>query len=144
MSCPGRCVAQWIEHYEPKGHQFDSRPGHKPGLWARPPVEGHTRGNHTSTFLSLSFSLPSPLKKKMPVSSNSASKMVSVTTAKEAHYKQPVHWGKRRKDLEVLSHSSLLSVPAGRRGGSRAMDVWKVIADMDSGDDHGVLPLSRK
>lgn len=30
---------------------------------------------------------------------------------------------------------------AGRTGGSGAMEVWKVTADRDSSDDHGVLPL---
>ena len=60
-------VAQWIEHqpaYEPKGRRFDSQSGHIPGLQARLPVGGvRKRGNHTLMFLSLSFSLPSPLSK---------------------------------------------------------------------------------
>ena len=42
-----------------KGRRFDSQSGHIPGLWARQ----HARGNHTLMFVSLSFSLPSPLSK---------------------------------------------------------------------------------
>ena len=58
----------WVPACEPKGYQFDSQPGPTPGLWARSPVGGVgevTDGciARTSTFLSLSFSLPSPLSK---------------------------------------------------------------------------------
>ena len=40
-----------------------SQSGHTPGLRAESPVGGCVRGNHTLMFLSLSFSLPSPLCK---------------------------------------------------------------------------------
>ena len=46
-----------------KGRWFDSLSGHMPGLQARFPSAGRARGNHTLMFLSLSFSLPSPLSK---------------------------------------------------------------------------------
>ena len=47
----------------PKDRWFDSQSGHMPGLWARSLVWGHVRGNHTLLFLSLSFSLLSPLSR---------------------------------------------------------------------------------
>ena len=46
-----------------KGHWFHSQTGHMPGLWARSPVEGRARGNHTLMFISLSFSFSSSLSK---------------------------------------------------------------------------------
>ena len=52
----------WVPACEPKGCWFDSQSGHMPELQARSLVEG-TRGNHTLMFLSLSFSLPSPVSK---------------------------------------------------------------------------------
>ena len=67
--CPGWCgsVDQALA-WEPKGRRFDSQSVHMPGLWARSPVrdvweviDGHF--SHTSMFLSLSFSLSSPLSK---------------------------------------------------------------------------------
>ena len=48
----------WVPACKPKGHWFDSWPGHIPGLWAKP--QGIS---HTLLFLSLSFSLPSLLSK---------------------------------------------------------------------------------
>ena len=63
-------VAQWVwaSSRKPRGHQFDSLSGHMPGLLAGSPVEGVQRATNrclscTSTFLPLSFSLPSPLSK---------------------------------------------------------------------------------
>ena len=58
-------LSQWIE---PKGYQFNSQLGYMPGLWARPLVGGvqettDPRVSRTLMFLSLSFSLPSPLCK---------------------------------------------------------------------------------
>ena len=44
---------------QPKSHWFDSQLGHMPGLWAKFPVGD----GETLMFLSLSFSLPSPLSK---------------------------------------------------------------------------------
>ena len=62
-------VADWALACEPKGHRFDSQSGHKPGLQARSLVKRHMRGNHTLLFLSLSFSLPSPLSKNKYITS---------------------------------------------------------------------------
>ena len=65
-------VAQWIEWTsvacEPKGRWFNSQSGHMPGLQARSPVGGVWKVTDpcisgTQMFLSLSFSLPSPLSK---------------------------------------------------------------------------------
>ena len=40
---PGWCGSvDWASACELKGHQFDSWPGHMPGLWARSPVGGAT------------------------------------------------------------------------------------------------------
>ena len=47
---------------EPKCCRFDSQSGHMPRLWARSPVWGCVRGNHTLMSLSLSPSLPLSLK----------------------------------------------------------------------------------
>ena len=47
----------WVPAWEPKGCWFDSQSGHMPGLRARSPVGGCTRGNHRLTFLSLPSSL---------------------------------------------------------------------------------------
>ena len=43
-----------------KGCRFNSQSGHMPG-YGLVPSRGHGRGNHTLMFLSLSFTLPSPL-----------------------------------------------------------------------------------
>ena len=53
-----------------KAHWFDSQSGHMPGLQARSPLGGVPKTPdqcffHTSVCLSLSFSLPSPLKIKI-------------------------------------------------------------------------------
>ena len=69
LSSSGWCGSGiWAPACELKGRQFDSRSEHMPGLWARFPgggVRGTTSPcfSHTSVFLSLSFSLPSPLSK---------------------------------------------------------------------------------
>ena len=61
---PGWCGSvDWALACEPKGRWFDSQSGHMPGLQVRFPGVGRGRGNHTLMFLSLSFSLPSPLSK---------------------------------------------------------------------------------
>ena len=64
----------WVLAYEPKGRWFYSQSGHMPGLRARSPVEGVWEAadwcfSHTSMFLSLSFSLPSPLSKNKYIKS---------------------------------------------------------------------------
>ena len=60
---PGWCGSVYrVLACKPKGHRFDSQSGHLPGLWARCPVGG-VRGTHKLMFLSLSFSLSSPLSK---------------------------------------------------------------------------------
>ena len=54
----------WAPACEPKGHWFDSHQG--TCLGCRPGhvcSGGHARSNHTLMFLSISFSLPSPLSK---------------------------------------------------------------------------------
>ena len=57
----------WAPACKLKGHQFDSQSGHMPGLRARSPVGGLQEAtmHHTLMFLSLSFSLLSPLSKKV-------------------------------------------------------------------------------
>ena len=56
ISCPGWCSSvDWAWAWKPKGCQFDSQPGHMPGLQARFPSRGCVRGNHTLMFLSLSL-----------------------------------------------------------------------------------------
>ena len=61
---PGWCGSvDWVLACKPKGRQFNAQSGHMPGLQARSPVKGRARGNHTMTFLSLSFHFPSPLSK---------------------------------------------------------------------------------
>ena len=61
---PGwRGSVDWALVWEPKGHWFDSQSGHMPGLQAKSSVWELMRGNHTLMFLSLSFSLLSPLSK---------------------------------------------------------------------------------
>ena len=60
----------WAQACELKGCQFNSWSGHMPGFWARSPVGGVWEAadqcfSHTLMFLSLSFSLPSPLSKKI-------------------------------------------------------------------------------
>ena len=52
-------VAQWIEC----GLQVDSQSGHMPGLRARSSVEATWEATTHWCFLSLSFSIPSPLSK---------------------------------------------------------------------------------
>ena len=65
--CPGWCSSvDWVLACEPKGHWFDSQLGHMPGFWPRFPVGGMREATnwcilHTLVFLSLFFSLPSPL-----------------------------------------------------------------------------------
>ena len=55
---PGWCGSgDWALACEPKGCQFNSQSGHRPGLWARSPL----RGTQEATAHTLSFSLPSPL-----------------------------------------------------------------------------------
>ena len=64
---PGGCSSvDWVPACKPKGHQFDSQSGHMPGLLARSPAGDMWEVtdwsmSHTLMFLSLSFSLPSPL-----------------------------------------------------------------------------------
>ena len=66
---PGWCGSvDWAPACEPKGRQFDSQSGHKPGLQARFLVGDVWEAigrciSHTSMFLSLSFSLPSHFSK---------------------------------------------------------------------------------
>ena len=69
LASPGWCSSvdsAWA--CEPKGHQFHTRLGHMPGLWARSPA-GRVRGatdrciSRTLMFLYLSFSLPPHLSK---------------------------------------------------------------------------------
>ena len=54
-------VAQWMECWPANQSVPGLIPGlgHMPGLRAGYPMRGHTRGNHTLMFLSLSSSLPS-------------------------------------------------------------------------------------
>ena len=59
-------IEYWSENQ--KRHRFNSQAGHMPGLRARYPVEGvlditYQCISHALMFLSLSFSLPSPLSK---------------------------------------------------------------------------------
>ena len=57
-------VAQWIEHQTANQGVTGSIPSQGTCLGCGPsPQWGAWRGNHTLIFLSLSFSLPSPLKK---------------------------------------------------------------------------------
>ena len=56
-------VAQWTEHCEPKGRQFDSQSRAHIWVVGWVPIVGYMRSNHTLMFLSLSFSFPSPLSK---------------------------------------------------------------------------------
>ena len=50
---PGWCASlDWTLACEPKGHRFDSQPGHMPGLWARSPV-GSSREATTHWCFSL-------------------------------------------------------------------------------------------
>ena len=61
-------LVDWATACEPKGHWFDSQSGHMPGLWARALFGDMWEAtdwciSHTLMFLSLSFSLPSPLSK---------------------------------------------------------------------------------
>ena len=58
----------WVSSHKTKGRRFNSWSGHTPGLQARPLAGGvrettYPYISHTSMFLSLSFSLPSPLSK---------------------------------------------------------------------------------
>ena len=58
---PGWCGSvDWVSACEPKGLWFNAQSGHRPGV-GQVPSWGRIRGNHTLVFLSLSFSLPSPL-----------------------------------------------------------------------------------
>ena len=58
-------VALWIECWPVNQRVAGSQSGHMLEFQARCPVDGGegVRGNHTLMFLSLSFSLPSPLSK---------------------------------------------------------------------------------
>ena len=57
-------VAQWIEHQPVNQRVTGSIPSHSTCLvCGHIPIWGCVRGNHTLMFLSLSFSLPSPLSK---------------------------------------------------------------------------------
>ena len=57
-------VAQWIEHWSAIQRVTGSIPSQAHAWVAgRVPGRGHARGDHTLMFLSLSFSLPSPLQK---------------------------------------------------------------------------------
>ena len=64
---PGWCGSvDWVPDCKPKGCRLDSQSGHMPGLQARSPLGGlreatDQRLSHTLMFLSLSFSLSSPL-----------------------------------------------------------------------------------
>ena len=59
-------MAQWIERRTLKQRVACSIPSQGTCLGCRPgPSRGHMRGNHTLMFLFLSFSLPSPLSKKI-------------------------------------------------------------------------------
>ena len=51
----------WASSCKPRGHQFDSRTQHVPGLPARSPVGGVWEA--TNQFLSLPLSFPSPLSR---------------------------------------------------------------------------------
>ena len=58
----------WVSVHKAKGHQFNSRSGHKPGLRFGPQlgriIDTATRCfSLTSMFLSLSFSFPCPISK---------------------------------------------------------------------------------
>ena len=57
-------VAQWTER-GPVNQRVMVRFPVRPHAWVvgQVPSRGHTRSNHTLMFLSLSFSLPSPLSK---------------------------------------------------------------------------------
>ena len=60
---PDQCGSLgWVSFHKAKGHQFDPWSRHMPELWVQSLVGAHMRGNQ-SMFLSLSFSLPSPLSK---------------------------------------------------------------------------------
>ena len=60
-ACPGWCGSvDPAPAWKPKGHQFDSRLGHTPGLQARSPAGGASEAT-THWCFSPSFSLPSPL-----------------------------------------------------------------------------------
>ena len=58
----------WVSSHKAEDHWFDSQSGHMPGLQARSLLGGMQEGadqcfSQTLMFLSLSFSLPSPLSK---------------------------------------------------------------------------------
>ena len=57
-------VTQWIEHQPANQRVAGSIPS-QAYAWVAGRVhnKGHTRGNHTLMFLSISFSLPAPLPK---------------------------------------------------------------------------------
>ena len=58
VSCPGWCSSMdWAQACQPKGLRFNSKSGHRPGLWQLP-SRGCMRGNHTLMFLYLSLFLP--------------------------------------------------------------------------------------
>ena len=64
-------VAQWIERgLRTKGSLVQFPVGSHAWIAGQVPSGGHVRGNHTLMFLSLSFSLPSPLSKNLKKKSN--------------------------------------------------------------------------
>ena len=58
-------VAQWTEHQPANQRVTGWIPSLQAGAWVvgQVPSRGRVRGNHALMFLSLSFSLPSPLSK---------------------------------------------------------------------------------
>ena len=57
-------VAQWVEHgLQTKGSLVRFPIRAHAWVVGQDPSRGHTTGNHTLIFLSLSFSFPSPLSK---------------------------------------------------------------------------------
>ena len=65
---PSLAWSGWELVRKARGHRFGSRSGHMPELWARSLVGEDAKAtdqcfSFTSMFLSLSFSLPSPLSK---------------------------------------------------------------------------------
>ena len=59
-------VAQWIEHgLGTKGLPVQFQVRTYAWVAGQVPSRGHTRGNHTLIFISLSFSFPCPLSKKL-------------------------------------------------------------------------------
>ena len=58
-TCPGWCGSVgWAFSRKPKHHRFDSRMGHRPGLWEWSPVRACARGNRLMFFSHIIVSLP--------------------------------------------------------------------------------------